>query len=172
MSRSRQTLISAALDLAMAGDVAGAQRLYATADKQFPTTATFARELWLPEVRAHVELDRGHPQKALELTEQGKPYAWIGIPYIRGLACLRAGKGADAAQEFLTARDARKYWADWLPLPVTRPLSQLGLARAYALQGDKEKARTAYQDFFAFWKDADSDIPILKQAKAEYAKLQ
>jgi eukaryotic-like serine/threonine-protein kinase len=172
ISRSRDALGSAALDLAMAGDIAGAERLYATADKQFAATDTLAREVFLPLVRAHIELDRGHPDKALEISETGRSYASIGVPYVRGLAYLRAGKGVDAAHEFLDARDARKYWLVFQPLPVTRPLSQLGLAHAYVLQGAREKARAAYQDFFALWKDADPDIPILKQAKAEYAKLQ
>jgi len=172
ISRSRDSLSLAALDLAMAGDVAGAESAFASADKQYAAADTLAREVFLPEARAHIELARGGPEKALQLTEPGKPYAWIGVPYVRGLAYLRAGKGADAAQEFLAARDARKYWLPFWALSVARPLSHLGLARTYALQGDKEKARAAYQDFFALWKDADPDIPVLKQAKAEYAKLR
>jgi eukaryotic-like serine/threonine-protein kinase len=79
---------------------------------------------------------------------------------------LRAAK--EAAAEFQKILENRGV----APLSVLHVLARPGLARAYALQGDTAKSRTAYQDFFALWKDADPDIPILKQAKAEYAKLQ
>ena len=87
--------------------------------------------------------------------------------YLRGLAYLRLSDGRRAAAEFQKIRDHRAN-----PLQPRQTLSHLGLARAYALSGDTAKSRTAYQDFFSIWKDADPDIPILKQAKAEYAKLQ
>jgi hypothetical protein len=92
-----------------------------------------------------------------------------GIPiYLRGEAYLAEKKGDLAAKQFQAYLDHRGLYLNF----VLGPLAHLGLARAYALQGDTNKARTAYQDFFALWKDADPDIPILKQAKAEYAKLQ
>jgi len=87
--------------------------------------------------------------------------------YVRGQAYMAAHQGKDAAAEFQKILDHRG-------IVVNSPigaLARLGLARAYAMQGDTAKAKTAYQDFLALWKDADSDIPILKQAKAEYAKL-
>jgi Tfp pilus assembly protein PilF len=86
---------------------------------------------------------------------------------LRGLAYLRLSNGGAAATEFQKILDHRGN-----PLEPRQALSHLGLARAYALSGDTTKSRTAYQDFFSIWKDADPDIPILKQAKAEYAKLQ
>ena len=90
------------------------------------------------------------------------------VHYTRGQAYLAAGKEREAAQEFQELLDLRcAHPESYLP-----SLSKLGLAKGYALQGDTAKARTAYQDFFALWKDADPDIPILKEAKAEYAKLQ
>ena len=88
--------------------------------------------------------------------------------YVRGEAQLAAHNGAAAAAEFQKFLDHRGIVINF-PLGA---LAHLGLARAYALSGDTAKARTAYQDFFALWKDADPDIPILKEAKAEYAKLQ
>jgi len=106
------------------------------------------------------------------LHELGSP---TGINFIRlypvyllGQAYLEARKGSAAAAEFQKI-------IDHYGIVVNEPigsLARLGLGRAYAIAGESEKARTAYQDFFALWKDADPDVPILKQAKAEYAKLQ
>jgi eukaryotic-like serine/threonine-protein kinase len=88
--------------------------------------------------------------------------------YARGYAYLQMGKGTEAAAEFQKIVDRRSLVGNF---PVGA-LAQLGLARAYALQGDAAKARTAYQDFLALWKDADPDVPVLQQAKAEYAKIK
>jgi hypothetical protein len=88
--------------------------------------------------------------------------------YLRGTALLAQKKGPEAAAEFQKLLDNRNI----SPNEITPPLAQLGLARARALSGDTTKARTGYQDFLATWKDADPDLPILKQAKSEYAKLQ
>jgi predicted Zn-dependent protease len=96
------------------------------------------------------------------------PIFFLYPVYLRGQAYLRAQQGGNAAQEFQKILDHRGITGN---SPVV-PLAHLGLARAYALSGDTAKAKAAYQDFFALWKDADPDIPILKQAKAEYAKLQ
>ena len=117
-------------------------------------------------------------RKSLVFLEAAAPYE-LGEPpqfqlgtlypaYIRGQAQLMAHNGAAAATEFQKFLDHRGIVLNF-PLGA---LAHLGLARAYALSGDAAKARTAYQDFFALWKDADPDIPILKEAKAEYAKLQ
>jgi len=88
--------------------------------------------------------------------------------YVRGEAYLKAGKGQQAAAEFQKLIDHRGIVLNF-PLGA---LAHLGLARAYTLQGDTATAKAAYKDFLALWKDADADIPILKEAKAEYAKLQ
>ncbi len=88
--------------------------------------------------------------------------------YLRGQACLRAGKGTEAAAEFQKILDHRGA-APFSPLYV---LAHLGLARAYVLSGDLPKGRRAYEDFLALWKDADPDIPIFQEAKAEYARLE
>jgi outer membrane protein assembly factor BamD (BamD/ComL family) len=88
--------------------------------------------------------------------------------YVRGLAYLQARQGKEAAAEFQRITQHRGV----SPLALEYALAHVGLARSYVLTGDTAKARTAYQDFFALWKGADPDIPILKQAKAEYARLQ
>ena len=127
---------------------------------------------WIPMLRSIIEHD---PAKAVEDLEPARPLDFGGVPgsepnsvYERGLAYLRWRRGAEAATEFQKILSHRTVAAT----SATHPLSQLGLARSYVLEGDTAKARTAYQDFLALWKDADPDIPILNEAKAEYAKLQ
>ena len=126
---------------------------------------------WLPTIRAEIELNRSNPAKAIELLEPCSPYelgAGLRPAYVRGRAYLRNGPGGAAATEFQKILDHRNFMRN----DVLVPLAHLGLARAYALIGDTVKSRTAYNDFLNLWKDADSDIPILQQAKAEYGKLK
>jgi len=108
---------------------------------------------------------------AVDLLEGAKQYeatAQFWPPYTRGQAYLKLGKGTEAASEFQKILDHR----GWDPLSVLYPLAHLGLARAALLTGDISKARQAYQDFFALWKDADTDLPVLIEAKKEYEKLK
>jgi tetratricopeptide (TPR) repeat protein len=122
-------------------------------------------------VRAAIELQRKNPDKAIEALrpivkyEPGGP-SLVGI-YLRGLAHLQAGAGAAAAAEFQKILDRPGVW----PLHIVHPLARLGVARAYALEGDQANARKAYEEFLATWKDADPDIPILRSANDEFAKL-
>jgi len=121
-------------------------------------------------IRAVPEMNLGHADKAVELMKSAGPYDHNNSEslYTRASALLMAGRGADAVQEFqkvLNLKNAN-------PQDPFVSVAQLGLARALAAAGDKEKARAAYQDFFALWKDADPDVPLLQQAKAEYAKLK
>ena len=108
--------------------------------------------------------------KAIEILKAAAPYdkGSANVLYIRGLAYWKAGRGNEAAQEFQKVLALRNY----APADPLMSMVQLGLGRAHALRGDKEKSRTSYQDFFALWKDADPDIPVIKEARAEYAKLQ
>ena len=134
---------------------------------------------YLPTMKALVEINLGNPAKAIEIMEAARPYE-LGSPsnismslslypvYVRGLAYLAAKRGTDAAAEFQKILAHRGI----VQIEPIGALAQLGLARAYAMQGDTAKAKAAYQDFLSLWKDADPDIPVLKQAKAEYAKLQ
>jgi tetratricopeptide (TPR) repeat protein len=172
---NRDVQAMSALALARVGDTAGAERVAAELNKSQPLD-TLVQRYWLPTIGAAIALGRKDPNRAIELLKVTSPIE-LGEPllasvvlcpvYLRGEAylMLRDGKAAVEFQKFIDHRGlvANFPWG---------ALARLGLARAYALQGDTAKARAAYQDFLTLWKDADPDVPILKQAKAEYAKLQ
>lgn len=163
------------LALALAGDSVDAQKLADDLNQRFPE-ATFVRFVYLPLLRAALSLRQGNSHKAIESLGAATPYELASAPwygpmmpvYVRGEAYLAAHEGAEAAAEFLKILVHRGLVAN---APIGA-LAHLGLGRAYVLQGDTAKARAAYQDFLALWKDADPDIPILKQAQAEYLKLR
>ncbi len=168
-----------ALTLAYAGDVRASQALTDALDRRFPEDMIIQFN-YLPTVRAKLALLRSNPQEALHFLEAAAPYE-LGLPasgnynwpnlypvYVRGEAYLAAHRGGEAASEFQKILDHRG-------IVVNEPigaLAHLQLARARAMSGDSVKARDVFQDFLALWKDADADIPILKEARAEYAKLQ
>jgi tetratricopeptide (TPR) repeat protein len=168
-SDNRNTKTTCAAALALAGDTSRAQKLVEDSAKDFPLD-TLLNNIALPTVRAIVELQHKNPARALALLESAKPYGVsdFGSIYVRGEAYLQAHDGAEAAAEFQKILDHRGA----SPLDPAYALAQLGLGRALVLQGQTAKARTAYQDFLAFWKDADPDVPVLKQAKEEYGKLK
>jgi DNA-binding winged helix-turn-helix (wHTH) protein/Tfp pilus assembly protein PilF len=160
-----------ALTLAVAGDATRAEKLAAELDKGAPLDWDVQR-FWLPTIRAAIALQRRNPEMAVELLRVAGPYE-LGAQclrpvYERGKAYLMLREGSAAAAEFQKMVDHPGIM-EKCPLGA---LAHLQLARAYAMQGDTAKARTKYQDFLTLWKDADPDIPILKQAKVEYAKLQ
>jgi tetratricopeptide (TPR) repeat protein len=126
-------------------------------------------KMCLPEIRSIIERKRGNAVKAVELLAPVVQYeqGTSEIPYNRATAYLAAGESRKAAAEFEKIIGYRG-WDEW---EIFAPLAQLGLARAYAMQGDREESRNAYDHFFTTWKDADPNIPILRQAKAEYKKL-
>jgi predicted Zn-dependent protease len=170
LAPGRDVQVEAAVVLARSGDTAQAGKLADTLSKEHPTD-TMIQGCWLPTIRAEIELSRGNLAKAIELLDQAKPYelgAMLFPAYVRGLVYLRGRQGAAAAAEFQKILDHRGLTG----VNTFVPLARLDLARARAMSTDISGARTAYQDFFALWKDADPDIPILKQAKAEYGKLQ
>jgi tetratricopeptide (TPR) repeat protein/predicted Ser/Thr protein kinase len=166
-----------ALALAMCGDAAEAEKLAAETSKIFPN-GTIWNAVQLPEIRAAMALQREQPAESVELLATASPYerSYIEASYVRGLAYLRLHKGAEATAEFQKIVDHKgaSWGATWVHpnWGLNYSLSYLGLARASALAGDTAKAKKAFQDFLALWKDADPDIPILKQAQAEDAKLQ
>jgi len=170
LASTRDVQTSATLALARAGDVGRAQAMADDLQKRFPANTVLNR-YWLPTIRAAVELKRGNSARGLELLQTTSRYE-LGLNlypvYVRGQAYLLARNGTAAAAEFQKILDHRGVVGNFL----LGSLAHLGFARAYALSGDTAKARTNYQDFFALWKDADPDIPILKEAKAEYAKVQ
>jgi serine/threonine protein kinase/tetratricopeptide (TPR) repeat protein len=180
LAKNREVQYGAALALAIAGDSSQAQTLTNDLERSFPED-TSVKFNYLPTVRAFLALNHGDPAKAIELLQVAVPYE-LGQPrstqtgffgalypiYARGQAYLAARQGAEAAREFQKILDHPGIMVGD-PIGV---LAHLQLGRAYAMQGGTTKAKAAYQDFLTLWKDADPDIPILKQAKSEYAKLQ
>jgi hypothetical protein len=169
----------AAVALAIAGDSGRSQTIAADLARRFPED-TAVQFSYLPVLRALLALNHGEPAKAIELLQLTVPYE-LGAPpsaffgffgalypaHVRGEAYLAAHQGADAATEFRKILDRRG-------VVINDPigaLARLQLGRACAMSGDKTNAKAAYQDFLSLWKDADPDIPILKQARAEYARL-
>jgi eukaryotic-like serine/threonine-protein kinase len=173
LSNGRDVEPVAAFALGLAGDAAQATRLAADLAKRFPED-TIVQSNYLPTIRALAALQGGSASKAIEALLPAAPYE-LGLGgqalypvYLRGEAYVAARQGSAAVAEFQKILDHSG-------VVVNEPigaLAHLGLGRAYALSGDGAKALAAYQDFLALWKDADPDIPILKEAKAEYAKLQ
>jgi len=129
---------------------------------------TLLNAVRLPIARATLALQQNQPSQAIEALQAAAPYerAYSQVPYLRGIAYLRRNQGAAAAAEFQKILDHKG--ANW---GVVYPLSYLGVGRAWALAGDSAKAKTAYQSFFALWKDADTDLPVLAQAHKEFAAL-
>jgi eukaryotic-like serine/threonine-protein kinase len=172
--------ILAALTFARAGDAARAETLARKLEQDFPSDILL-RNYWLPVVRGSSALERGEAAKALELLQAAAPYDLANpFPisssplgnmysvYVRGQAYLQNRQAGPAAAELQKVLGQRGMV---LNAPIGA-LARVQLARALALSGDTAKARAQYEDFFHLWKDADPDVPILKQAKAEYAKLR
>lgn len=168
---SRQlTLANAANALAGCGESSQAQNIIAELTRRSPAD-TVLNKILAPMVQARIELQRDNAAQAIQLLETTRPfegYALFQIAYLRGQAYLKEQKAAEAATEFQKIIDHRGSQ----PTSPIYVLAHLGLARAAALQGDTAKARKAYQDFFALWKDADATLPILIEAKKEYDKLK
>ena len=171
-----ETEADAARIFARTGDTARAEKFIADLAKEQPFD-TLLNQMKLPTARAILDLQRNQPAQALAALEPAKPYDLaadrrsIGTYqaiYVRGEAYLHSHDGTNAALEYQKILDHRGIQ----PTSVFISLAKLGLGRADALQGDTAKAKTAYQDFFALWKDADPDVPLLKTAKAEYEKLK
>jgi serine/threonine protein kinase/tetratricopeptide (TPR) repeat protein len=172
ISTGRDVQFEAALVLALIGDESRAEALANDLGERYPED-TIVQSKEVPTLRAQLALNRNQPSKAIEDLQAALPYE-LGIlatgavshpAYVRGEAYLTAHDGRQAGSEFQKILD--HVWMD--PIGAR---ARLGIARAYVLQGDSAKAKAAYQDFLTLWKDADPDIPVLKQAKAEYAKLQ
>ena len=178
IAEGRDIKIMVVLALARAGDAVPAQKLCDELAKAYPAN-TILNFYWLPTMRASIEISRNNAPEAIELLRTVAPIE-LGWPqpfqsagtlypvYLRGEAYLATHQNKEAAAEFLKILDHRGIVLNF-PLGA---LAYLGLGRAYAQSGDTAKARSAYDEFFKLWAHADPDIPILKQAKAEYARLQ
>jgi len=177
LSSGRDAKLLAALTLARAGDTTNAKKLVEQLKlEKTASTNTMLKFYCLPTIDAAIEISKNNPSQAVLDLEATMPYelggplmfAYLYPSWIRGQAYLAANNGTAAAVEF-------KKLIDHPGIVLNQPIASLAhlqLGRAHALAGDTAQARAAYQDFFMLWKDADPDIPILKQAKVEYAKLQ
>ena len=163
--------------VAICGDETKAEKLAAEASKLSPN-GTIWNEVQHPVIQAAAALYRDQPARSVELLASAAAYerSYLEPVYLRGLAYLRLHKGTEAAAEFEKIADHKgeSWGATWIHpnWGLFYSLSYLGLARGSAMAGDKEKAKKAFQEFFELWKDADQDVPVLQQAKAEYAKLR
>ena len=177
LSPGRDGKIAVTMALARVGDFSRANAMADELQKTHPQD-TLVQFCSLPSIRAALELSRGNAAKAEDFTERARPYE-LGTPndlrplypiYVRGQAYLAMHRGNDAAVEFQKILDHRGLNGN----SRLGALAHLQIGRAYSLSGDQAKARAAYKDFLTLWKDADPDhdIPILKEAKAEYVKLQ
>jgi len=178
-STARDVRASAAMALAFAGDSAEATALIEELSKDFPAALLIQRN-YVPTVRARVALNKGDTNGAIEFLETTRQYelgqttysrfGWNAMypVYVRGEAYLAAKRGAEAAEEFQKILAHRGVVLNE-PIAAT---ARVELARAYAMEGDSAKARAAYEEFFALWKDADGDVPVLVAAKAEYGRLK
>ena len=167
--QQRRTLVPLAASLAACGETAKAERIADALYRECPTD-TLQNAESIPLVRALVALQEKKPAQAIELLKPAAPYEGAAreVTYTRGQAYLAAGSGVDAAAQFQTILDH----PGTNRMNILYPLAYIGLARAAVLTGDRAKAKKAYQDFLAMWKDADKDIPVLIEARKEYEKLQ
>jgi eukaryotic-like serine/threonine-protein kinase len=176
---TRDVSILAALALARIGDTDQAKRLADDLGTRFPLNTVINR-YWLPTIYASIEIRHGNPARAVELLQATGQYE-LGTPlpqfevggslysvYVRGQAYSLLHQGSKAVGEFQKFLNQRGVAVN-CPLAA---LARVQLARAYVLAGDSERASASYQEFLVLWKDADPDIPIVKEAKVEYAKLQ
>jgi tetratricopeptide (TPR) repeat protein len=172
LSKGHDVQAGAALALAIAGDATGAETLASELAKRFPQD-TVVQFIYLPEIRGQIALSRNDSSRAIEVLQAAAPYelgqqSVLHPAYVRGEAYLAAHQGSEAVAEFQKILDQPGVVVN----DPTGALAHLQIGRAYAIQGDTAKSRAAYKDFLTLWKDADPDVPILKEAKAEYAKLQ
>ncbi len=177
LAPNRDVQAMAAVAMARAGDTTKAENLAAALDTEFPLDI-MVQQYWLPTIRAAVALQHKDPRKAIEVLEvtkaielsqpdPAKNNSFLYPVYLRGEAYLMLHDGEAAAAELHKFIDHRGVVGN-NPLGA---LARLGLARAYAEQGDTAQARAAYQEFLTLWKDADSNIPLYQQAKAKYSTL-
>jgi tetratricopeptide (TPR) repeat protein len=180
LSKGRDVQYAAGLALALSGDSSRSEALAGDLEKRFPED-TFAKFTYVPVLCALSALERGKPAESVERLQIALPYElaanglnfahlYLGglhSAYVRGEALVAGHRYAEAAAEFQKILDHRGI----VGLDPIGALAHLQLGRVYASSGDKAKAKAAYQAFLALWKDADADVPILKNARAEYSRL-
>jgi tetratricopeptide (TPR) repeat protein len=180
LSKGRDVEYTAALGLAFSGDSSRSERLADDLERRFPED-TFVKFTYAPVLRALTALERAKPEESVERLQVALRYElaangldfnhyYLGglhSAYVRGEALLAAHRYPEAAAEFQKLLDHRGI----VGVDPIGALAHLQLGRTFSLSGDTGKAKAAYQDFFTLWRDADSDVPLLKSAKAEYDRL-
>jgi eukaryotic-like serine/threonine-protein kinase len=172
LERPNSPVIEESLALALCGASAQAQSLIDEQSRRFPKD-TLLNTIWIPTVRAIIEISRNNPSQAIQLLQAASRYemgyaAGFWPVYVRGQAYLRQRAGVEAAAEFQKILNNRGVNVN----SNLYSLAYLGLARATVILGDAAKARNMYEDFFKLWKDADPDTPALRQARQEYERLK
>ena len=170
IERNRNALSSAALAFALTGEASKTQPLIAELEQKYPKDSR-VNQLWLPEIKAALELHKGNGQAAVDLLESTRRYEAAGGFWpqtLRAMAYLKLNQGELAAAEARRIVDHRGEGT----LSLLWPLAHLSLGRAAVLQGDPARARQSYDEFFKLWANADTDLPILIEAKKEYEKLK
>ena len=162
---------TAAFALALSGDTAAAEKLAARIAKDAPSD-TQVNYIYVPVIRAAIHVQHRAPERAIKTAETALPYDKTNMGmYVRLLSAhadLQSGRSAEAVAELQSLLNQRDNLANF---PI-KPAAMVGLAQAYAAAGNPSRAKAAYEDFFKFWQDADADIPLLRRAKEEYARLQ
>jgi len=176
MDKSKSTQIGVAATQAFCGEGKPALVALDVLEKNYPDD-TLVQQVFVPQARAYVALEAGEAQKALELLAKSQAFDLVSPgPYLRGLAYLQLHDAGNATASF---KMATKYKGasytnqnNNIPFPMNYyALGLLGLGRAYAMAGDKTQAKAVYQKFFEEWKNADPGLPVMAQAKKEYAAL-
>jgi hypothetical protein len=170
VERNRNVLTRTALAFALAGEAAMAQALIEELEQKHAID-TLVNQVWLPEIKAAIQLRRNNAQAALELLETTRRYeaaAALSPQTLRHMIYLKLGQGTQAVAEARRILDHRGQ----APLSSLWPLAHLALARASAMNGDTVQARQSYQDFFTLWRDADQELPILIEAKREFERVK
>jgi len=175
MPNSTESYSGGAFALVRAGDFRRAEELLKEATKRYPPQHTLFNNVSLPSIRAAIALGRKKPGEGIRELQRAAPYDFTQPPdvldgatmYYRGVAYLELHSGNEAAAQFRKILDN----PGTVPIGILRPLSHLGLARAFAVTGDNDKSLAEYREFLALWKNADRDLRLLHEAKAEYARL-
>jgi hypothetical protein len=170
VERNRNVLTRTALAFALAGEAGKAQALIEELEQKH-SKDTLVNQVWLPEIKAAIQLHKNNAQAALELLETTRRYeaaAALSPQTLRSLVYMKLGQGAQAVAEARRILGQRGQG----PLSSLWPLAHLALARASAMNGDMVQARQSYQDFFAVWTDADQELPVLIEAKREFEQLR
>jgi len=168
-ARNRNSLVDGAFVMAGAGNEEELNPILLELAAKFPNDAGL-NKVTIPTIKASLDLRKNRPEEALIQLKNAAPYVDVGVEYIKGLANAKAGRHQEAIAAFQKIVD--QYGVALIANPIVFQIAHLQLARSYMAVGDAGKARQFYETFFAFFKNPDPDIPLLRDARAEYAKIR